>query len=215
MMNTAIDFTQELDLVDEKKTVLEKTKDLKIYTGDDYRKAKGFWAQIRMLRGKVKEAYQPLIDQAHRLHKDAIAKRDEFDKPLEAAEKTVKSALAEYDRIQDQRRREEETRLREEARRQEEERRLAQAAELEAMGRNDLADQILDVPINACAPPIPVPAREKGDPVFRTVWKYRITNPDLVPREYLIPDPVKIGGVVRALKDATNIPGVEAYAERV
>lgn len=45
----------------------------------------------------------------------------------------------------------------------------------------------------------------------RKLWAFRITNPALIPREFLLIDEQKIGGVVRALKDATNIPGVEAY----
>jgi colicin import membrane protein len=45
----------------------------------------------------------------------------------------------------------------------------------------------------------------------RKLWAFRITDPALIPREYLLIDEQKIGGVVRALKDATNIPGVEAY----
>jgi hypothetical protein len=47
----------------------------------------------------------------------------------------------------------------------------------------------------------------------RQVWKFRIINPALIPREYLIPDERKIGQIVRAMKGETRIPGVEAYAE--
>ena len=36
-----------------------------------------------------------------------------------------------------------------------------------------------------------------------------------IPAAYLVPDMVKIGAVVRAMKGTTNIPGVEAYEERV
>jgi len=35
----------------------------------------------------------------------------------------------------------------------------------------------------------------------------------LIPREYLIPDEVKIGGVVRATKGSIQIPGIEIYSE--
>jgi hypothetical protein len=215
MLNTALDFTQELTLEDEKKTVLAQADEIKIYTPDDYMAAKSFWAQVRQLRAKVKETFQPLVDQAHRMHKDAISKRDEFDKPLEGAEKKIKTTMEAYDREQAGIRAEEEARLREIARKQAEEKRLEEAAALEKMGLNEQASAILDAPIKTVAPALPKQERQAGDPIFRTVWKYRITNPDLVPREYLRIDDTKIGGVVRALKDATNIPGVEAYAERV
>jgi len=44
-------------------------------------------------------------------------------------------------------------------------------------------------------------------------WSFRITNPALVPREYLTVDEQKIGAVVRALKDQAKIPGVEVFSE--
>ena len=48
---------------------------------------------------------------------------------------------------------------------------------------------------------------------LRKNWSFRVTNPDLIPREYLMPDLVKIGGVVRALKNQCRIPGIEVYEE--
>jgi colicin import membrane protein len=47
----------------------------------------------------------------------------------------------------------------------------------------------------------------------REVWKFEITDPALVPREYLVIDESKIRGVVQALKGATTIPGVRAYPD--
>jgi hypothetical protein len=43
-------------------------------------------------------------------------------------------------------------------------------------------------------------------------WKFRITNAALIPKEYMVPDEVKIGGVVRALKDQCHIAGIEVYS---
>ena len=48
----------------------------------------------------------------------------------------------------------------------------------------------------------------------REDWKFSIVDAALIPREYLIPDEKKIGRIVRAMKDATNIPGVRVYAEK-
>jgi uncharacterized membrane protein YqiK len=45
----------------------------------------------------------------------------------------------------------------------------------------------------------------------RKVWTFEITDPMLVPREFLVIDETKIGGVVRALKEATTIPGVRVF----
>ena len=47
----------------------------------------------------------------------------------------------------------------------------------------------------------------------RQVWQFEITDIRQLPPEYLKADEKAIGGVVRALKDRTNIPGVRVYAE--
>lgn len=47
----------------------------------------------------------------------------------------------------------------------------------------------------------------------RKNWKFRIVSEEEIPREYLVPDLVKIGGVVRAMKDKTSISGIEVYSE--
>lgn len=48
----------------------------------------------------------------------------------------------------------------------------------------------------------------------REVWKFQITDPAAIPREYLTIDEQKIGRVVRALQAETSIPGVRVYSER-
>lgn len=47
----------------------------------------------------------------------------------------------------------------------------------------------------------------------RRVWKFRIKDASKLPREYTMPDEKKIGGVVRAMKSDTNIPGIEVWNE--
>ena len=48
----------------------------------------------------------------------------------------------------------------------------------------------------------------------REVWRFEVTDPALVPREYLVVDESKIGKVVRALKGDAVIAGVRVYSER-
>jgi hypothetical protein len=48
---------------------------------------------------------------------------------------------------------------------------------------------------------------------MRKVWKYRITDVNLIPRDYMQPNETMIGQIVRAGKDTTRIPGVEVYFE--
>jgi cell division septum initiation protein DivIVA len=113
----------------------------------------------------------------------------------------------------------------EEARRQAELERLRLEAELEVKARE--AEQIKNeserrrvedriiaevARREAELEPIPdVPVAAKADGVnLRDNWTFEIVDESLIPREYLIPDEVKIRKVVIALKDKTNIPGIKA-----
>lgn len=49
----------------------------------------------------------------------------------------------------------------------------------------------------------------------REDWRFEITDPTAVPREYLVIDESTIGRVVRALKGSANIPGVRVFSVRV
>ena len=44
-------------------------------------------------------------------------------------------------------------------------------------------------------------------------WKWKITDSDRVPKEYLTLDEKKINAVVRSQKENTDIPGIEVYQE--
>jgi uncharacterized membrane protein YqiK len=68
--------------------------------------------------------------------------------------------------------------------------------------------QLVSAPVAAAG------ARKVSGISTRENWTFEITDPALIPREYLMIDESKIRGVVRALKDATNIPGVRAYSEK-
>jgi hypothetical protein len=50
---------------------------------------------------------------------------------------------------------------------------------------------------------------------FRDNWRFEITDPNLIPREYLSVDTVKIGGVVKVMKDGASIPGVRVFCEKI
>lgn len=47
----------------------------------------------------------------------------------------------------------------------------------------------------------------------REVWRARVTDAALVPREHMIPDEAKLDRLAKAIKGPSHIPGVEFYAE--
>jgi hypothetical protein len=44
---------------------------------------------------------------------------------------------------------------------------------------------------------------------FRETWAFEITDPNAIPREYLIPDTRKIQAIVSDQKEKTAIPGIK------
>lgn len=198
---------------------------VKITDAASYVAAGELWKAIKALRKKVDETFGPIISAAFRAHKAAVAKRNEMDNPLMAAEKIVKSAMSIWDYEQERLRKEEQARLAEIARKEEEERRLLEAIaaeeEAKAMGatKEEAAQEaaaIMEEPVYVPPPVVPkaVP-KLQGGPVYRETWTFEVVNAAIIPREYLTPDMTKIGGVVRAMKGATNIPGIRAFSKRV
>jgi hypothetical protein len=116
------------------------------------------------------------------------------------------------------------------AKTEQEERFLREAIRREQEGDKETADLIVNAaqelpPPDLPAPPVPVIAPEvvvvpsevpKVQGLsFRTDWKWEVVDVSLIPREYMMVNEVAINGVVRALKDKTNIPGIRVYAEQV
>ena len=205
-------------------TIPERATTLRIIDVETYSRAGEFWKEIRAIRAKVADSFNPLIKHAHALHKATLAKKEEIDKPLENAERFIKSSMNIWNVEQERIRIAEQRRLEEIALKAEEERLLQEAIVTEAEARASGASKeeaaqeaaaIIEKPVYV--PPVILP---KETPKvmgmsFRTIWKFRIIDVAKIPREYLEPDMVKIGGVVRALKGQTRISGVETYEERI
>lgn len=88
-------------------------------------------------------------------------------------------------------------------------RKAAEAAAAKAAEREEQAASLPPAPVITIAP---VAAKVAGETSVK-VWKFRIVNAAIVPREYLAIDESKIGAVVRATKGTLTIPGVEIYSE--
>ena len=205
-------------------TIPERATTLRIIDAKTYSRAGNFWKEIRAIRAKVADSFDPLIKHVHAFHKATLAKKEEIDKPLENAERFVKSSMNTWNAEQERIRIAEQRRLEEIARKAEEERLLQEAIVTEAEARASGASKeeaaqeaaaIIEKPVYV--PPIIIPKEvpKVTGMSFRTIWKFRIIDIAKIPREYLEPDMVKIGRVVRALKGQTNIPGIRVYEEKV
>jgi len=199
----------------------EMAKEIVITNDDQLFKGNQFLLLIKNKQKEINSVFNPMIQKAHEAHKEAIAQKKKFENPLREAEDYLKSQIAPYLAEKERARREAELRAqreREEAERkarEEEERKLQEAIKAEEEGRIEEAEEILNE--EAIEPALKeqiVPEKTKLQGTFlRRDWKWRISNFEDIPKEYLKLDEVKINQAVRSLKEKAAIPGIEIYYE--
>jgi hypothetical protein len=194
-------------------SVPEQAKEISIKTMDDYVRAGEIMLTIKAIRKKITDTFKPIKQKMDAAKQEVLDQERAADAPLKEAEALLSPQIIAWNREQERLRQEEENRLREEARKQEEERRLQEAILAEQAGQKEEAEAIMDTPVQVAPVVVPKSVPKVAGMSIRENWKFKITNERLIPREYLKVDEVKIGQVVRALKSATNIPGVEVYNE--
>lgn len=148
--------------------------------------AVGFKKQIKEYWNGTEEKPGP-IPKAYDVWKELCSKRNALLDPIESFLKVTKRIGGAY--------------LAKEQQKQQE-----QAAALQKQATQMGLDTSL-IPQEA-----PKPNLGGGRTLVQT-WTFRVVDENQVPREYLVLDTKKIQGVVTALKDKTNIPGVEVFKE--
>jgi hypothetical protein len=185
-----------------------------IDSNDSYSAADAFCVSLKELEKEVAATFKDPKDKAWAAHKAVVAAENKHLEPIEQARRIIKQKLDGWRRKMEDERRKEEDRLRLDAKKRAEDEALRIATSAHAMGNREEADTILAEPIAVETIVLPK-FTPKTNTTFRTVWKFRIVNADLIPQEYLCVDEMKIGAVVRATKGAVTIPGVVNYSENV
>lgn len=185
-----------------------------IYDNKTLKSANEFLLDIKALRKKVAETFDPIIEKAYKTHKEAVAKKKEFEQPLIKAEGAIKLQIASY--------MEEQRKIREEAERkarEEEEERLRiqiktekEAKRLENAGYTQEAEETrrnIPGPKSAILPEIPILNKTQ----VKKVLKWEVVDFEKIPRQFLQIDSAKVTAHVRAYKDKVNIPGIRVFYE--
>ena len=194
-------------------SVPDQAKQINIKTMDDYVRAGEIMLTIKAIRKKITDTFKPIKQKMDAAKQEVLDQERAADAPLKEAESWLSPQIITWNREQERIRQEEEARLRVIARKEEEERQLQEAILAEQSGQKEEAEAIISAPVQAAPVVVPKAVPKVAGMSIRDNWKFRITNEKLIPREYLKVDEVKIGQVVRAMKSAANIPGVEVYNE--
>jgi hypothetical protein len=196
-----------------------------ITTDPEYACAGDYLRNAATLIKEIDEAVGPAVAAAHKAHKTACDLKSSLKKPVEDAINSLKNLMSRFDAKKraeaaaaqaelNKRLREEQERLAlVAAQKLEQEANAAKAAGDTAAAEmlTSMASATLDVPVVTVPVATTTPAVEGIS--RRVVWKWRLVDEAKIPREYLVVNDAAVGKVVTALKDKTEIPGIEVYPE--
>lgn len=204
--------TNVIELELEASSLIESAK-FEITNQEQYEAGAAYAKSVKSYLSKVGEAFDPIISAAHKAHTTAIAQKKVFTDKADQALKIVKQSMSAYIAEQERIKREAQAKFLEEQRQRDEEAKRQREAELALGIELDITEQ---VEIETYGPIAEVgPAIDKAGVKYRDVYKFEITDLNAIPRQYLMPNDVMIGGVVRSTKGAVAIPGVRVIVEKV
>lgn len=186
-------MTRPIDQETEQEAVSLALRDeaagIRVRTDQEFEVAAEFLIRIKAAKKRVEDVIGPFVKDAHAAWKAAVARRKEIEAPLDEAEAKVKPLLSAY---QEQKERQAI---------------LEREAQAEAVAAGDVG--ALMEPVSSGEAP------KVAGMSFREHWQFEITDARQVPREFLMPDEGKIGGVVRAMKGSASIPGVRVWMTKI
>ena len=178
---------------------------------EDYQAAADLLDELVRMEKAIDDKLGPIIDTAYRQHRQLTALRAEMKAPITQRAKAIKASAAAWRSEEDREAREEAARLAEDQRRIEQARAEQVARELAAQGQQEAAQQVIEEAKVAPPPAVHVPRTVPNVPgmVERYNYSFEIIDRDAIPDQFWIVDEKAIGAIVRAQKDACQIPGIK------
>ncbi len=208
-MSTEITITEE-ELKAQIAETIADHKDLVILTDEDYTAA---GEAMKLVKGKLKfieDWFAVPVKKAHEAHKALTTKRGEEIKPLQEIYDSISSKTVKYETKKEEDARKQQAIDDEKERKRLEDEQVKEAEKLQSQGKEDEAESVISQPVHVAPAPLKLAPKVKGLS-YTARWKFRIVNPSLIPRDYLMPDLVKIGQIAKAMKGKADIKGVEVY----
>jgi len=167
---------------------------------------------------RVEEFFAPLKQLAHKLHKALCDRENAITGPLLQLDGQKKAAISAFKRAQDELRFQRERELAEQRRKEDQARAADEAAALETAGEPELAAAVLAEAIAAPVPVVSIVDATKAVVKFRRIWKWKYSTDEaralqLIPREFLCVDTVRLNKYATAMRESGKVPGVTFYYE--
>jgi hypothetical protein len=200
-------------LAPDRDELVARAQNVKIITATGYGEAAGWLKSIKGFLKAIEDARTRITKPLNDSLREVNAQAKEAARPFLESEAKIKRAMIAYSDEQDRIRAAEQRRANEAA--EKERLRLQEIADRAAAKGQEGKAEIFAERAQAVVAPVAQRAAPKVEGVsIPKVWQYEITDEDLIPREYLVVDEVKLRKVVMALKSQTNIPGVRVFEQK-
>lgn len=185
---------ETFDLIEtEAKSMLDRAREMTVTCDEDYSAVGQFVLGCKQLIAKIKAEFSEPKRKADEAHKAITAMEKRTLEPVVGAMDLASASALTYKREQDRLAREEAEAIEKERQRDAEETRLKEAERLEALGKTDEAERVLDAPVPIERQrPFVSPVPKVSGLSTRGTWRARIVNSRLVNREFCTPDQVLI-----------------------
>jgi hypothetical protein len=202
---------------------VERARAFEVVNAETYTAAATELQAIKALRGEVDAAFDPIIADANRAHKTALAQKAKVDEPLVESERIYKAAMAAYATEQKRLQQIEERQLLEQNQAIAKQERQDRVYEAQAYGasREELK-AIAGSPLQI-APVVTTTTVPRVSGISsRSIWRFEVTSKQALDQfiaqnpqfsNLTAPNDAAIGGMARSLKSAMKIPGVRVWEE--
>ena len=210
---------QDKELQSRALAVQTSGNELVVRTQEDYDRANELCRQIKLLQKDVESSFDPICKKAHAAWKEAVAQKDRRLNPLKAIEQIIKDKMLIWYKAEEAKRKEQERKLAEKAEKKRKEAE-AKAQEARDAGDDKKAEKYEDKASGIVAPTLA--KTDTGTSVVSKRWSARVFDKKALLRavldgkvteEAVEPNMSVLNALVRASKEATNIPGVQAIGE--
>lgn len=209
IVQTPVDVEKELP------ALTAWARSLKVTTALEFNDAAERLKSIKGAMKRVVDFFKPTKQAQDEAKRRILEAEKKLLTPLEEAEGYAKRAMLTYQQEQQQIA-------------QEEQRKLQAAADLAARKERERLQKLSDAAkkpetqqkyaeaaaeVSAPVVHVPTAAPVVAGITTKKVWKYRVTDAALVPREFLMVNDKALAGYARAMKGAVPVAGVEFYSE--
>ena len=198
----------------EVKTALDVARAFVIKSKEDYVIVDVHCSALLKLKKKIEDDFAESKATTYAAWKSVVAQEKGHLDGIDEARRIDKAKLVAWQEVEEKQRREDEVRCQQEAKKRADDEALERAREAHESGQHEQAEAIINTPVE-----VPVIVLPKDTPktstIIQTRWDFRVIDPAAVPREYLQLDITKVAQIVRAMKNETNIPGIQAFSKKV